>query len=190
MTERDNDTAQRDTRDVRVDIAVDDVRERFGELVKTVRKTLAKLQETTSSSSSSHEAHALRWFAQSDDVDPDLDRLAVELAIVAYNNRENAIWDPLDPRTCRGEVDENSFLFRLLSKAPVPDESADHDGSDAASDAGARADHALHDTLQNAPANGAPAARPLAAPGVEGVGELAGTNSTGETPQAMFWMTV
>lgn len=188
MTERDNDTAQRGMRDVRVDIAVDDVRERFGELVKTVRKTLATLQEATSSSG--HEAHALRWFAQSDDVDPDLDRLAVELAIVAYNNRENAIWDPLDPRTCRGEADENSFLFQLLSKAPVSNESADHDGSDAASDAGARADHALHDTLQNAPANGAPAARPLAAPGVEGAGELAGTNSTDEAPQAMFWMTV
>ncbi|KAE8754889.1 hypothetical protein FSO04_37330 [Paraburkholderia madseniana] len=182
MTERDNDTAQRDTRDVRVDIAVNDVRERFGELVKTVRKTLADLQEATNSGGSA--AHALRWFAQSDDVDPDLDTLAVELAIAAYNNRENAIWDPLDPRTYRGEADENSFLFQLLSKAPVSGEKADHDGRDVASDAAARAGHTLHTPATTT----APTARGTTqsgkgSSGTTGAKGTAGTTGTPDTPR-------
>ncbi|MGN6650966.1 hypothetical protein [Trinickia sp.] len=114
------------------DAAVADARTRFDAIVASTRQALGRLK--ANAENGARGIPTLQWMTepQSDEGEgeaaPELDALAHQLAIVAYNNRDNAIWDPLDPSTYRSEADEDSALLRVLSMAPedaTPTDAAD-----------------------------------------------------------------
>jgi len=104
-----------------LDAALADARERFDAIVASTRQALGRLK--AAAQNSAHGMPTLQWMAEpqsgegEDEAAPELDALARQLAIAAYNNRDNAIWDPLDPSTYRVEPDEDSALLRVLSQA-------------------------------------------------------------------------
>lgn len=104
------------------DAALADARTRFDAIVASTRQALTRLK--ANAESGARGLQTLQWMTepQTDEGEgeaaPGLDALARQLAIAAYNNRDNAIWDPLDPSTYRSEADENSALLRVLSMEP------------------------------------------------------------------------
>jgi hypothetical protein len=111
------------------DAAVADARTRFDAIVASTRQALGRLK--AGAARSAHGLPTLQWMTEPQSGEgegqaaPELDALARELAIAAYNNRDNAIWNPLDPSTYRSEADEDSALLRVLSMEPEDEASTD-----------------------------------------------------------------
>ena len=116
------------------DAALADARTRFDAIVASTRQALTRLK--ANAESGARGLPTLQWMTepQTDEGEgeaaPGLDALARQLAIAAYNNRDNAIWDPLDRSTYRSAADDDSVLLRVLSMAP--DDATSTDAADEA----------------------------------------------------------